>query len=93
MVLTRMKLWKCLRLRRELPRLYRGKGGNRGWGGALYESFGLRVEEKGHRMPGGYKLQKHSVTAGRGVEDEDGAVPSVCCMMTLENCFRQRGRK
>lgn len=44
-------------------------------------------------MPGGKKLPEHAVTAGSGIENEVGAVPSVCCMKALECCFSQLGRK
>lgn len=31
-------------------------------------------------MPGGNKLPEHAVTAGSGVENEVGAVPSMCLL-------------
>lgn len=64
------------------------KEGEQREGGVVRESFGL---SKGEclRVSGGNKLLEHPVTAGRGVEDEDGAVPSMCCMMTSQNHFSQ----
>lgn len=90
-VLKCMKLWKCLRLQRELPVLYRGERENRvGWGCV----WALWPESRGERSLNARRKQASKpVTAGRGIEDEDGAVPVVSCMMTLESCFSQPGRK
>lgn len=68
------------------------KGGRTEGGRAVREPFGLSRGEC-LRMSGRNKLQEHSVTAGRGVKDEDGAVPSMLCMMTSQNRFSQQGRK
>lgn len=75
-----------------MPILYRRREGEQREGGAVREPFGLSRGER-LQMSGGNKLQEHSVTAERGVEDEDGAVPSMCCIMTSQNRFSHLERK